>query len=233
MLWLLLACRGGDDARNYPDALARVAEAPGAAGSICAPLQDEALRADCVLAGAEALASAEPEAALALCASLPEGASRDECVFQIAERSDDPGRCAGAGRFADDCRLHLWSRAVRELLPRGAAPGQVEAAAEIALEPYGFAPDDNRPWSALYRELLARQRPLDRASCAAAPSAARQEACWNTGRSVFEDRMNVARDRHSAPCDGGAPPALLETTPDPELAAALEQRMKADLCAPR
>ena len=155
----------------------------------------------------------------------------DECLFQIAERSDDPSRCGQAGRFADDCRLHLWSRDLRELLPTHARPGEVETAASAALARYGFEADDNRPWSALYRELMARQRPLDRAACASAPTEAQQEACWNTGRSVYQDRLNVARDRHLAPCDGGELHAMLQTTPDPELEAMLQSRMKADLCA--
>lgn len=228
MLWLLLACRAGDDARAYPDALTAVAAAPDRALELCAPVADEALRADCVLAGAEALAERSPKEARALCDGLPQGLSRDECVFQVAERTDDPGLCASAGAFTDDCRLHLWSRSLRTLLPAGAKPGEVEAKAEAALARYGFAAGDPRPWSALYRELLSRQRPLDRASCAEAPTDAQREACRQTGISVYDDRLNMARDRHLVRC-GEALPGLLETTADPELDA-LRARRWSELC---
>lgn len=233
MLWLLLACRGGDDARTYPDALARVAEAPAEAPALCAPIRDAGLRADCVLAGAEALAVTDPDGAARLCAGLDEGVSRDECGFQVAERAGRPELCTAAGRFEDDCRLHLWSRALREIVPARARPGEVEASASAALGAYGFATDDNRPWSALYRELLARQRPLDRASCEAAPTAEQRAACWNTGIMVYNDRINVARDRKQLPCDGAPVPAILQTTPDPELEALLAARLKVDPCSSR
>lgn len=220
MLILLLACSSPvDDVRAYPDALAAVARDPRRAAALCAPVARADLEADCVLAGAEQLAGEDPAAAAALCEELPAGVARDECGFQVAEKSGDPARCAAAGRFADDCRLHLWSRDLRGLLKPGEGPGDVEARLEGALATYGLAADDPRPWSALYRELLARRSPLDRASCQGAPRPEQREACARTGRALYDDRLNMARDRRLVKCGSDALPTLLQTTPDPELDA--------------
>lgn len=231
MALLLLACgRPPADATAYPQALAAVASRPGDAADLCASLRDPALRADCVSAGAERLAAEDASAAAALCASLAEGVFRDECHFQVAEKSHTPARCAEAGAFADDCRLHLWSQDLRELLPLGKGPGEVEAAATAALATYGLASDDLRPWSALYRELLGREKPLDRGACARAPSPALAEVCTRTGAVLYGDRLNRARDRKTFPCAGGPLPTSLLTTPDPELEQMLAERRLRDLC---
>lgn len=224
-LLLLLACgRLPADAVAYPQALAAVAARPAQTLARCAPVSSETLRADCVISGAERLAVADANAAAALCGALPEGASRDECAFQVAEKSGSPARCAAAGRFADDCRLHLWSQDLPKLLPAGADPGEVEAAATAALAAHGFAADDLRPWSALYRELLGRQRPLDRGRCAQAPTPDLVEACQRTGAALYGDRLNHARDFDHFPCGGGPTPALLQTAPDPDLEAMVAER---------
>ncbi len=230
MLILLLSCaRPVDDARAYPEALAAVAREPSRAASLCAPITRAELEQDCVLAGAEALAKTDPTGALTLCAGLPEGVGRDECAFQVAERSADPSRCAEAGRFADDCRLHLWSRGLRELIPAGALPGDLEAKAAEELARYGLDAEDPRPWSAFYRDLLGRRTPLDRAACQQAPAGFQREACAQTGLQLYNDRLNMARDRHLVRCDQPELPALLQTTPDPELDA-LRARRWSELC---
>ncbi len=225
MLILLLACgHPVDDARAYPDALAAVARAPSDAPALCARIARPDLEQDCVLSGVEALAAEDPDGAARICATLDAGVGRDECGFQVAERSADPGRCAEAGRFADDCRMHLWSRGLRDLLPPGARPGQVEATLTTELARYGLDPADPRPWSALYRDLLARRTPLDRAACAEAPTEAQREACARTGVQLYNDRLNMARDRGLVTCGQEALPALLQTTPDPELDALRAKR---------
>lgn len=231
MLLVLLACqRPADDVRAYPEALADVAEAPADALRICADVSRAELRQDCVLAGVEVLARDQPDNAALLCASFEPGPARDECAFQVAEKSGEPARCAEAGRFADDCRLHLWSRALRDLVEPGALPGQVEPAALTALPRYGLAETDPRPWSAFYREVLSRKSPLDRASCDAAPSPELRGACRSTALVLYNDRLNMARDRGLVRCEGGPLPSLLRTTPDPDLETLLARRWKEDLC---
>lgn len=229
MLITPYGCSGSSgDAQTYPAALEQVAREPSRAPDLCAPVRRQELRDDCVLAGVEALAAEDPDGAFALCARLDGDVARDECAFQVAERSDDPRRCAEAGRFLDDCRMHLWSRDLRARLGPGARPGDAEDSLQGRLADYGFEADDPRPWSALYRELLSRQRPLDRGSCLAAPSDAQREACRQTGISVYDDRLNMARDRHLVRC-GEPLPGLLETTPDPELDA-LRARRWSEIC---
>lgn len=216
------------DAAAYPLALQEALAAPSEAAEICAAVASLALRGDCVTAAAEQLAKTAPERAEGLCRALPDGLHRDECAFQVAEASDDPARCADAGRFADDCRMHLWTRALSRDLPRGARPGEVEAALRDRLGAYGFPEGDPRPWSALYRHLLSRAALLDRQRCAEAPDAALQEACRQTGLALYQDRLNYARDKKIYPCDGGPLPSILLTAPDPELDALRAARE--DLC---
>ena len=228
---MLLSCAGPQyDAEADPAALRRVAADPRAAVDACSAVRDPGLRADCVTAGAEALAAQDAAAASALCASLPPSVGADECAFQVAEKASDPAACEAAGRFADDCRLHLWSQRLRRLVPKGAAPGEVEGAAREALPTFGFSADDPRPWSALYRAVLGGRRPFDRAACDGAPDDALREACRQTGLAHYADLLNYARDSGQFPCDGGDLPAILVSTPDPELDAMVARRRAEDLC---
>lgn len=238
LLWL--ACDGGlGDAADYPAALAEIARQPDDAARICARVEATPLREDCVTAAVEALATTDAQAASALCEGLSPGIGRDECNFQVAEVSGDPARCPAAGAFAENCQMHLWTKHIRELLPEDAAPGDVEGTLETQLALFGFEPGDMRPWSAVYRNVLSKQRPLDRASCARAPTPALVLSCQRTALTVYQDRLNQLRDRGlfqtsnpAAPgwCDGGPLPALATTTPDPELDGMLSQRRHQDLC---
>lgn len=228
-LALALACTRPDDAHAYPTALAAVRAAPAQAAERCAPLVDPALRGDCVTAGAELLAATDASAAAALCDRAGEARHQDECRFQVAERSGDPARCADAGRFAEDCRMHLWSRWVHDAITPTLGPGAVESTARAQLAAYGFAPDDPRPWSALYRALLEARTPLDRAVCDAAAEPMLVESCRQTALAVYNDRLNRARDRLRW-CPGAPVPDALAHTEDPDLEAMLLRRAEEELC---
>jgi hypothetical protein len=183
----------------------------------CAALADGALRDACAVShGQCALAEAE--------------AARSECAFQRAEREGDPKGCADAGVWADDCRLHLWAASFERWSPPDPTPGRDEALVEAQLPPFAFAADDPRPWSAWYRWVHGHTRPLDRSACAAVADPARAEACRQTGLAHYGDMLNVARDRHVYPCDGGPLPAFLAYTPDAEIDALRARRT--DLCPP-
>ncbi len=238
-LALLLSCGpllqpqppAADDAATYAAALAAIAAEPVAGATACADIVRPALRADCTSAAAEALAATDAAAAAGLCAGLPAGSGRDECHFQVAERSADVRRCADAGDFADDCRLHRLSADLRNLLPASATDlATAEATLAPHLRDYGFAPDDMRPWSAAFRYLLARELPLDRGRCDAVTDPDRAEACRHTALALFEDMLNHARDTTGLPCDGGPLPPRLRYRPDPDLDAILARRMATDLC---
>ena len=236
LLPLLIACAAAPpvdaaaDATAYAAALALVEADPTGAAGHCGAVRAAPLRGDCVTAGAEALARARPDAAAALCAGLPAGVHRDECGFQVAERSGQAGRCGAAGRFAEDCRMHVWSRALAEAVPRSATLEAAEpTAARLAAEA-GFGAQDPRPWVVLARHLLGADAPLDRARCDALGEPKRRQVCKDAARDLFHDRLNHARDTGRFPCGGGPLPALLTHTPDPELEAIVAARRGGDLC---
>ena len=145
-----------DEHRRYTDSLAAVAVDPSATHEACGALHTPALREDCSLAGVERLTETDIEAATALCVGLPAGRSQDECGFILAEKTGEASRCAQAGRFTLDCRMHLLQRAVsRAQLP--ADPAQAEGAAAALLEAPGFRADAEHAWTLRWR--LLRDRP--------------------------------------------------------------------------
>ncbi len=156
--------------------------------------------------------------------------ARGECRFRLAERTLDARICARAAPFAEDCALHVLSASFRTWVPAGAAPGGPEEdrlAERIAAS--GLAVDDPRPWSAWYRWVLGAQRPLDRSACGKVASPERREACIQTGRAVFEDRLNRARDEGTLGCgtspgEHDALPETLRHTADAELDAIVALR---------
>ncbi len=218
MILLLLACAtpGSDRAADR----ARFVEA--LASGECDGIRDAALADECREATAR-----EP----ADCAAVRDATSRGECWFQLAEQTDDASLCPKAAPFAADCALHMLSRGFPEWIPRGARPGEQEDEAARRIAASGLAADDMRPWSAFYRHVLGATRPIDRAACASVPDAARREACERTGLAMYQDLLNMARDRGAYPCDGGPLPPLLAHTPDPELDAMRAART--DLCPAR
>ncbi len=221
---LLVACAGSADedgsvsrARAFADSL-RTGE--------CGILPDAALRDACLVAATERTGTDR-------CAEVVGERARGECWFRLAESRRDPGLCTRAAPFADDCALHVLTRGFDDWLPRDARPGAVEADAEAHIRAAGLSPDDPRPWSALYRTVLARTRPLDRRACAAVSDPTRREACARTGLAHYSDLLNAARDRGQIPCVDGRPdesalPPLLRHAPDPELDALRAARN--DLC---
>ena len=232
--WLLCfaSCAGQDPspAVVYATALAEIDAHPEQAATTCATLPSGVLRADCITAAAERLAGGDPAAAAALCGGLEAGVGRDECHFQVAEQSTDPRWCAQAGRFEGDCAMHLWTQTLQQQLPHGLGPGEVEALVEPLLATHGFAPEDGRPWIALYRMVHGSRRPVDRPGCARAPRPVLVKLCQDAALDLYGDLLNHARDTGTFPCDGGPLPALLAAVPDPELEALVARRRTEDLC---
>ena len=201
----LLAACAQDRAATYATAL-KTGE--------CGAIEDPTLRADC-------------EVQTDQCERLT-GDDAAECWFLRAETTKDPALCTNAGAFAFDCRMHLYTRALQtEVKDARVDPDESAITARIAAA--GFEATDPRPWSAWYRHALGRRRPLDRSVCRALTDADHQQACLQTGLSLYNDYLNVARDRHLYKCDGGPLPELLQTTPDPDLDAARAAR--GDPCA--
>jgi len=215
------------DAFLLPELLTEVAERPEAAAELCARLTGGDSRADCVLHGVERLAGEDAEAAASLCATL-QGLGADECHFQLAERSGEVERCAGAGRFAEDCRMHAWSQRVPRLA-EGSDPSEIwgQRIAAGARE-MGFDPADPRPWIAAARHVLGLQLPLDRSPCALWPADA-VEPCRHAGLGLFHDRINHLRDTRSWDCSEPPPEQVSFDETDRELAAVWADR-RAEVC---
>ena len=205
MIFVLLGCQA-DSATAFRDALASGA---------CAEVADTTLRDRCWVEHLK-------------CTRVEDPREQAECAFREAEATRNPSRCADAGPFAADCRMHLWTASFREWAPKRALPGEVDAIAAEKIAAYGFDVTDPAPWSAWYRWTLGHSRPLDRQLCRPLLPPERAEACLQTALSLYGDFLNVARDQRTYPCDGGPLPPLLQHTPDPELDALRAART--DLC---
>ena len=224
------AAGAATDAAAYAAALQTVGSDPLTASDRCATIRSPGILADCITAAAEALAGTDPEGASRLCASVPPGTGRDECSFQVAEHSGEPDRCSEAGRFVEDCRMHLWSRTLASAVPRGTDLGDAEPRVVALASQSGFTDDDPRPWVVLTRHLLGAEPVLDRSACDDLTQAERQRTCRSAARDLFHDRINHARDTGQFPCDGGPLPAILRHTADPGLEAVLTERRAQGLC---
>ena len=230
MLLCWVACTDpsptADEGRRYAEALVAIRSAPSQATTRCAPLTPPSLRGDCYVAGAQALARQDIDAAAALCDALPAGLHRDECRFVLAEHSGEMARCARAGRFEEDCQMHLLGQAAAHLT---GAPGEVEPAAEALIVEAGLSADDVHAWTLIYRRVLGQQDPLDLSTCTAAGT--RGAHCQRAGLGLLSDRLNFARDTGllvDTLCADGSLPPVLNAAPDPKLTALIASRD--DLC---
>ena len=228
----LVACAAREevvpaDALALAGTLEAVEGEPARAAELCSVLETASIRHDCMLHGVEHLSRREPELAAGICAQIPAGVDADECFFQVAERSRQPARCADAGRFEEDCRMHAWSAIVPTLVGPTESAQSWEAAVDKASSELGFSADDARPWVAAARFILGRSTPLDRRFCDGWTDA-RRTHCRVAGRDLFHDRINHVRDASKWDC-AGPPPGLLGVVQDEELAAILAER-KSEMC---
>lgn len=239
---LLLAFAGctppgpvGTDSKLYVQALIHAHDIPKAGYQDCRHIRNAILRADCGLAAIEGMAKDPDETTASLlqrCRTVAVGTWLDECAFQVAEKRNDSLACDHAGRFQDDCRLHLFSTGLRSWVSENARVDDPEIGrrAEKEIQKNGLPATDGRAWSAFYRWVLGRQAPLDRAACASIAESERRSICMETGKALYTDRLNHARDSRSFPCQGGAMPTELEVVQDPELLSLRTQRAAQDLC---
>lgn len=215
------------DAARYGAALKALAREPASAARLCAEIVGDGLRADCITAGAERLAVTDVPGAAALCAGLAEGLGRDECHFQVAERSGEASHCVYAGRFAEDCQMHAWTRSMMGMVDKQASFSEAVTALRPQAALAGFSPDDPRPWIAAFRHLHGLHTPLDRGRCAGLEGTIRVP-CEDAAVMLLHDRISHARDTGGWVC-GRGPPASLEIAEDGVLMAILDKR-RAEVC---
>ncbi len=229
-----LACGEGPPppppAVAYRAALVTLDSDAAAGAEACLALPKGPWRVDCLGAAAEALARLDSVAASDLCEELASGLWKDECHFQVAEASRDPARCAAAGRFEQDCRMHHWSRLIAGRLGNQATPASSEHRLEVLATEAGFADTDDRPWVAAFRLLGARMAPLNRSACDGLSVASRRQTCRQALRDHYNDLLNHARDTGTFPCGGNPLTGRLAYQADPGLDALVEHRRQEDLC---
>jgi len=237
-LGLLTACEPPpppDDRGAHAEALALLAT-PTEALAACRTIDSTrapSLAADCRWAIAEALAPDDPAGAGAACADLTalNSLAAEECWFIVAEGSGDGAACDKAGRFEQDCRMHLLTRAALRW-PRDLSVTGVAVKGLDAINAAGLSSDDQDAWMAAYRVTAARQPPpLDRPACLVALTRGLREACQAAAEGVFHDRLNRARDRGMDLCEGELPDQVAYV-PDAALDRILAERRAADLCDP-
>ena len=214
----------------YTQALAAVrkagpASAVAAATAHCLPIDDEDLRADCLLAAAGEAAPVDAKGAETLCSHIPHGVIQDECHFVLAEGSGQVETCVRAGRFAQDCRMHAWSRTLQAASTQWQSIDDVIETVRTSAPPELGALDPHLP---AFRLWLGAQDLLDLAPCATLTDAELEKACTFSGLGLFHDRMNHARDTGAISCPNPAESPSLAHRPHPQLSAALTQRQ--DLC---
>ena len=171
---------------------------------------------DCLLAAVEkAQGDLETDA---WCDEMSTTVYRDECFFLSAERHGDFGACEKAGKFADDCRLHVWSKSLPKKWPGSMSMSDGVVSLRKHMEEWGISPSDPRYWSAAFRHRYMGQIILDRQECETLSDPDLFKACWSTGRVVFQDKLFRERDFFGPfPCPGAVPSPRLRHSPDPEL----------------
>ena len=174
------------------------------------------------------LARKAPDDAIAACASITPS---EECFFRIAEAIRSPELCERAGQQEDNCRLHILSFNLKNWIFQNQSFELIAENADPQIREAGLEPSDPRPWIAIWRWALSQNAPLNREACTTVQNATSQEACFQSGRDLFHDRLNRARDQGHDLCHGPLPDTLSHTE-DSELDTILEQRRATDLCDP-
>ncbi|MEE2751402.1 MAG: hypothetical protein VX519_08220 [Myxococcota bacterium] len=192
----------------------------------CRALDDPSLLATCVLAEIES--TPLPENAHEFCDLLDEK-DGNECHFRIAERTDNPTQCAHAGDFEANCRLHVFSQRFHKWLKPTLPFQEIAIQTPPFITDVGLAPEDPRPWSAVWRSVLGAHSPLDRSLCTSLVNPMHQEACAHTAVALFHDQLTRAWTQGIDLCTGALPPHLAPT-PDPVFEDVLARRRKENLC---
>jgi len=104
------------DVFAYAEAARIAPEDPERAADLCELVGGEAGQ-ECLALTAAEVAMRDLALASSLCERIPDGVWQDEGAFLVADAAvrtghiDDAGiHCASAGRFADNCLMHVWKR---------------------------------------------------------------------------------------------------------------------------
>lgn len=201
--------RGETHETRVPDA---VAWSRALQTGACDAVRDPTLRDSCLVTLVE-------RRGVDRCGEVADARAREDCAFRLAEKLRAPERCKEAGRFAEDCALHVLSNTFLVDAPEARPGGPEEVAVAARIVASGLTAEDPRAWTAWYRWALGRRAPLDRAACADVAAEARRDLCRDAGRGLYEDRLRHARDSGALRCAATEDAPGLQHTPDPELDA--------------
>lgn len=182
------------DARSYSEALALTLSDPEGALRLCRSLEDVGERDDCHWVVAGVVVEEDLGRAAEICDAL-DALGRDECFFILAEQLMQADLCLRAGRFEENCQLHLFGRLLQERAPAGTRPADIEALAREQMRAVG-APADSYPfWVAAHDGLFMRDPSLTREDCDGVTPAASRRACLSAAGGGARRFINLEEDR--------------------------------------
>jgi hypothetical protein len=179
---LLLACGEPErpDVGRYVEAARLAGTDPVAAAAACEGVGGVA-QSECSAWAAAAVARTDAAAAHEICAGIGDEVWRDECGFLVAEETvravgaEAAARgCAQAGRFSDNCLMHVWKGHARALVAeKGFATASGEFGAALGWADGVIQKDEaleNRFWDLFFDAAMGTAgesvAPLDTAFCA-------------------------------------------------------------------
>ena len=171
-------------------ALELVAESPMQTNTLCASIEPEHAKNECILMGVDKLSREDVSTAESLCSTLKD-AAKGECWFRLAERHDNAEFCTQAAPFDFDCTMHLLSR----WLFRHPETDWDEMVDQANL--YGVDPTSKEGETVLYRHVLSLKRPMQLHVCLDLPNPG---ACERAATSIYRDRLRFVENQGTFPC---------------------------------
>ena len=169
-----------------------VAKSPLQTNTLCASIEPEHAKDECVLMGVEKLSREDVSTAESLCSTLTlNSTARGECWFRLAERHDNAEFCTQAEPFDFDCTMHLLSR----WLFRHPETGWDEMIDRAHL--YGVDSTSKEGATLLYRHVLSLKQPMRLHVCLDLPN---PKACERAATSIYRDRLRFVEHQGTFPC---------------------------------
>ncbi len=197
----------------------------------CLQLTDPDFAGDCALTVALRGAQSASQAPDTWCDAIPADPWGFECRFQAAEVLRSNGEtdravalCRQAGRFARDCALHLWQKAVHTLA-RSTEPADLVTVIPSARRMHArwlarvgqYSDFDSLFWRKFFRVVFNSKTRVDVAHCDPLPDDL-MKRCQNAVVVILDQALRTAAGKarwRAAFCDSPSPTlATLVTLPD-------------------
>lgn len=170
--------------------LEQVAQQPVQTKVLCASIEPEHAKNECVLMGVDKLSRDKVSIATDLCSTL-RGRAKGECWFRLAERHDSADFCTEAIPFEFDCTMHLLSR----WLFRHPDAEWTEMIERASI--YGVDSTSKEGETVLYRHITSLEQPMQLQICTGLPNPI---ACERAAQSIYRDRLRFVENQGTFPC---------------------------------